>query len=440
MMFVLYIIFNFLFAVLLFSLVLKLYWGKSYIYTQILNVYAFSLILVSLYVLEYGFYITESFNYSYLNGSATLFTVFVFIFFIILRVFIGMLSSVNSSFFNQKKLNYLEKKLLANSLLVVVVLGVLVLMLNLILSPIPLFSEHVTRINFWEYAFFPSIGVILGETSLPVVIALGVLFNFYRLKNHNSLKKIVVLSFVTYVFYLFLLGHKFSAQILAFFFFFLPFLISTNPPLSRVIKIASFFLITGVLYVLYVYSKIDSGIVSEYGGAVGGALYRIFVLQGHVFWNMFNHLNMFGDNAYENMIWLLNNSLYGLELAMHTVSPGFAQTYLESGLRFTAGFPAFLFVTPFIFAVFFVLTILFLYAFIIVRLTSLAGSGSVFRLSLYVFTLYYFHFGITMGDFRFLFSAKFLLFLSLLIFIELILLSATRNKSNYTKITSVVSK
>jgi hypothetical protein len=383
---------------------------------------------ISLLVLEYGFYITESFNYSYLNGASLLLILLVGVFFSTLKVFINQFKLINSSTFKQKKLKEHQKKILARVVLFIVQLGLLVLIINLLLSPIPFFSEEVTRINFWEYAFMPEVGQILGETSLPVAIALGVLFNFYRLRNHKKLEKIALLSFLIYVSYLFLLGHKFSAQILAFFFFWLPFMINNKPPIGRLVKIVFVGLGVGILYVIYVYSKIDSGIVSEYGGALGGAGYRIFILQGHVFWNMFNQMDMFGDKAYENMVWLFNNDLYGLELAMHIVSPGFAEQYLESGLRFTAGFPAFLFSTPLFFAFMFFIAALFIYAVIVVRLVALANSGSIVRLSLYVFILYFFHFGFTMGDFRFLYSTKLFLFLSLLLFIELILLDTGHRK------------
>ncbi len=418
-----YVVLNIIFAICLIVFVLRLYRGTPYFYTQLLNFYAFFLIFISLLVLEYGFYITESFNYSYLNGATTLFIFLVFIFFLCLKVFINTLNLMVCSGFKQTSLNEVQKKTLTHLVLFMVQLGVLALSINLFLSPIPFFTDDsVTRINFWEYAFLPEIGLILGETSLPVAIALGVVFNFYRLRNQKKLKNITLFTFFIYVTYLFLLGHKFSAQVLAFFFFWLPFMLSTKVPINRLLKILLIGFFIGIGYVLYVYSKIESGIVSEYGGALGGALYRIFVLQGHVFWNMLNHLNMFDSKSSENMVWLFNNDFYGLELAMHLVSPGFAENYLESGLRFTAGFPAFLFATPFLFAMTFFLFFLFLYAIIVVRLATLASAGSIVRLSIYIFILYFFHFGFTMGDFRFLFSTKFLLFLYLLFLVEVALL------------------
>jgi len=415
--------FNLILSVIFLIGIFKIYKGTAYLYTQILNLYAFSLIFISLLVLESGgFYITESFNYSYINGAALLLALFGFFFFFLLKVFIQLLSSIGGSIFRQKKIKSSQKKYLARLVLFTVQLSLLALVVNLLLSPVPFFSDEVTRINFWDYAVFPVLGSVFGETSLPVAIALGVIFNFYGLNNKQSLRNYTLFTFWIYVLYLFLLGHKFSAQILAFFFFWLPFMLNTRPPFKQLLKIIFFGLALGMLYVLYVYSNIDSGIVNEYGGATGGALYRIFILQGHVFWNMFNHLDMLGDMSYENMIWLLNNKLYGLELAMHIVSPGFAEEYLESGLRFTAGFPAFLFATPLLFSVVFSMGMMFFYAAVLVRVMNLINSGSIARLSIYIYILYFFHFGFSMGDFRFLFSIKLLALMILSILIELILL------------------
>lgn len=78
---------------------------------------------------------------------------------------------------------------------------------------------------------------------------------------------------------------------------------------------------------------------------------------------------------------------------------------------------------------------LLIYSVILVRSVALASTGSIVRLSVYIFMLYFFHFGIIMGDFRFLYSFKFLLALSLVIFIEVGFLSSEKNK-NFRRVVS----
>jgi len=433
-----YVVFNIIFAIALMAFILKMYKGTPYFYTQFLNIYAFLVVLISLLVLEYGVYITESLNYSYLNGATSAFLLFFFCFFLGLKFFIKALTSIKFTCFKQKKRSFSQQKYLAVLVSILCFLFLFSLFINLVLSPIPIFSENVNRLNFWEHARFPFFKLILGERSIPIAIGLGVVFNFYRLHDLRVLKKITLLTFIFYIIYLLMLGHKFSPLMLALFFFFVPTMIVEKPPLKLLLKYAFFGFITGISYVLYTYSSIDTGIVSEYGGALGGALYRIFVLQGHVFWNMFNQLEMLRDGSWESLLWLVINDFDGLMLAMYTVSPDLAEGYLASGVRFTAGFPGFLLATPLLFSFMFITLVLFIYSVIVVRLVVLASSGSIARLSIYIFMLYFFHFGFTMGDFRFLFSFKFFLFLYLLLLVEVALLSLGSSQSKSRKPSLVV--
>jgi Family of unknown function (DUF6418) len=422
-MFILYTATNLVLAVIFYFLIYRMYRGTPYIYAQFLNLYVFSTVFISLSVLEYGFYITESLNYSFLNGATFFFLFFIIIFFLLLRVFIDLFSSFNFSRLKQNQVSLSQKKIYSVLVLIFVQFLLLILYVNLMLSPIPILSDSVNRLNFWDHAYMPFLASVLGERSIPLIIALGCVFNFFNDKAFGFLKKTTLLTFISYLFYLIMLGHKFSPIMLALFFFSLPSMMLKRPTIKSLLYYSSAGFLIGILYVVYSYSMINTGIVSEYGGALGGALYRAFILQGHVFWNTFNQFYSLRSDSWQNLTWLINNDFDGLMLSMYIVSPDLAEQYLLSGVRFTAAYPSFLLSTPLVFAAIFFITTLFLYAFILVRTAKLAKSCSVVRLFIYIFLLYFFHFGFTMGDFRFLFSAKFLLSLIFLIFIETALLS-----------------
>ncbi len=412
-----YVVLNIILAIGLIVFVLRLYRGTPYLYPQFLTVYAYFTVFASLLVLEYGFYITESLNKSYLNGASLFFLVFIFVFFVLLRFFIKLLSLIKFSSFKPEKFSLFKKKISICALLLTH-LFLLALFLNLFLSPIPFFSESINRLNFWQHAYLPFLGKILGERSLPIAIILGVLFNFYFLNKNRVFQRIVLLTFTFFIIYLFLLGHKFSPIMMAVFFFSLPVMISSKVSFSLIVKyglLGGIFLIS---YVLYEYSKVDSGIVADYGGPLGGVLYRIFVLQGHVFWNMFSMAGTLEDASWQNVLWLFTNKFDGLVLAMHMVSPNLVEGYLLNGVRFTAGFPGFLFGTPFVFSIVFIILLLFIYAIVLIRVGDLVRSASIVRLFIYILLLYFFHFGITMGDFRFLYSLKLFMFLYVLLSVE----------------------
>lgn len=408
-MFFAYTTANFMIFIAFYILIYKMYKNTSYIYTQLLNVYVYTTIFVSLSVLEYGFYITESQNYSYLNGASFVFLVFMIFFFSTLKIFINFLTPISIP--KQKILSPKKKKQYSIIMLIFAIFLLILLNINLILSPIPAFSDNVNRLSYWENSRWPFLASLLGERSIPIAIALGCIFNHFKGAGYNFLKKTTMVVFVFYLVYLLMLGHKFSPIMLGIIFFGLPVMMTTKPSIKSITSHSIAIFIIGISYVIYVYSDIETGIVNEYGGAVGGVLYRVFILQGHVFWNTFDTLNspnaQMGD-SWSNLLWLIKNEFDGLMLSMYAVSPSLAEGYILNGVRFTAGYPGFLFLTPIIFSLIFFIVILFLYAIILVRTANLAKSHSVFRLFLYIFLIYLFHFGLTMGDFRFFYSSKFL--------------------------------
>lgn len=308
------------------------------IYTQMTG------IVSAFFVEASGVYITETEKSYEFSGAS-------FVYGLVLLLFLSLILTMSNfwfivlsglfyrckegAFLSYPNVNY------HNLILFIVILTLLLHFLHIYISGIPAFNEHLTRFNFWqEFARYPILGKVFGELAIPVAVMLGLLYSFSFSKD-IARKGIIVSAFVFYLFYLFLMGHKFNGFIVAISFFYAPILFKrymSSKPLLTKVEVALFFsLLILMLFLSYVFfSSSSGGVIDEVGGnPVWAVFYRVFALQGYSwvgFWELMGSCDFRRYDSYmESAIYLLAER------------PDF---YLVNGISLANIFPGILLCSP----------------------------------------------------------------------------------------------
>lgn len=152
--------------------------------------------------------------------------------------------------------------------------------LNLFSSSIPIFSNEVTKFNFWEYAKYPFLKSIIGNVMAFVAFGSAILYNYY--------KKTSIVFGILYVTYLLLIGQKFTGFFIGISGVLLAIYFTSEKTIEFKLKwlfnkYLLIFITSMFLLVLYKYS-IDRPFRSLGLTPVESVFYRFFGLQAHVFW------------------------------------------------------------------------------------------------------------------------------------------------------------
>ncbi len=358
--------------------------------------------------LEGGVYITEQQRYSFYNGAT--------FWLLILDAFLwtGIWCSISflSKFKGLASVRF--GKLGVQFVLLFVGVALLLLFLNLVLTGSPMFDSELTRFNYWDNSRLPFLNKILGDVAAPLLVMLGVVFAICKFEGRVWYSKLSLFFFCLFVLYYFLIGHKFSMQLLAFSMFLPPFLFvrlvgggGLGFKFRHVVG-AVFGLFFLFCFIVWNYLEKHSGFVEGQGGAVNAVLYRFFGLQGHVWWGGFNE---FLDSAREAGTDPVQSMFNGMQTMMYVVSPpALVDNYLAAGVRFTMAYPAIILYTfgmlgAILFQAFAGLAIGLLV--VLCERQLLAGRliGSIFSLLILNNLIIVFN----MGDFSALLSVKFFL-------------------------------
>lgn len=396
--------------------------------------YAYTLPIMSNLYLEQGIYITEQERDSFFTGSTLRLLFYTSIFFI---VCFFSLQTLNHIILKKKTLQneYTSKvnhKKMSLTLFYIVIFMELLMYLNLFASEIPLFSSNITRFNYWECSQFPFLRKIVGNISLPIAIILGIYYMYFSNNALYNWRKKIVLIFIIYIIYLYLTGQKFSAQFLAVYFFFLPYWITnfkkTSSFLSS-IKSLKFFIPILVLvfgYILYKYQF--TGISEMRGSAFSGIVYRIFGLQGHVYWGideMVFQQNLYGWRYFNEF---LQDGLNGLLVGMKLIGPSNLDWYLENHIQFTAGYPAIILLFNPIVAIFVQVIFAFMFALSVFYTYAMLLNNNIVRSFFALMIIFQFQYGLSMGNFQFIYSVKFLIPLIGILIIEMLIIFQQKRK------------
>lgn len=296
-------------------------------------------ILPSLIYIEEGILINEQGRFSFYTGATILCTIYFILTFLVIAISFKSFNkkSLPTFYFGFKK-QKMDIYIIAGG----VIFSLVILLLNAALSPLPLFSDSVDRFSYWSESRFPFLNTIFGNTAMFIPFGCGILFSKY--------KKTAILLFLVYLGYNFLIGQKFSPIVGGSFSFLLPIVFYYKHDLKNIVKknIVSISLAVMVVFgAMYVatyhkyknnYPFANIGIYDPHQAM----LYRIFGLQGHLFWGA---TERYVVGKTEPKSFNPTELVLGMRVMMHEFAGdvGVLQANEESGYNFTNAYPAILF-------------------------------------------------------------------------------------------------
>tara|TARA_B100001250_G_scaffold385422_1_gene381151 strand:- start:2121 stop:3179 length:1059 start_codon:yes stop_codon:yes gene_type:complete len=235
--------------------------------------------------------------------------------------------------------NSYNNKLIYKFLLTLISLIIFISYLNLIITgEPPLFSSnYIDRHTYLDSTRLWFILKYFGKVQTYIPIILG--YYLLNRRHQGSLLKIILL-FISYFFYLIIIGNKFGALQSSLFLFLFPLYITKILNSEKILTFRMIMMVFGILisiFCLIAYHFLMLGEASRGMGVVEFIFYRIFALQGHVFWgaiNYMNDINLSISNLWDGMVNLMK-LLSG---------PGIGSE-IDRGVRFSGGFPAILFIS-----------------------------------------------------------------------------------------------
>lgn len=303
-------------------------------YTQILSNYAIEF---------FELYITEQGVSGFKTGSTLRLLLYEYIFFITFIIFSSYLFPKNKMIdtFNKRKI-YINKNY--NKLIPIVFTVLFILILNVLASrEIPLFSHNATRFNFWsEYARIPALASMFGTLSVFIPIYFGIYYYEQKInpiqRTTYRINTLVVVC--VYIFYLVLVGQKAGGLVIGAYLYMVfhvfKAVLSAEQIVTKnmVFRMAPLIILIGILVAVY-YG--NSGLGDYFDGNILYAvLYRIFGLQGHIWWGTdynYFYLNERGD---------LSGLINGMQTLMLHVSGDIGQSFIDENIRFANANPALL--------------------------------------------------------------------------------------------------
>ncbi|MDY8138682.1 DUF6418 domain-containing protein [Aquimarina sp. 2201CG5-10] len=293
-------------------------------------------IIPSLIYIEEGIYISEQGRDSFFVGATLIYIVYFII------TFLFILATFNTL----KKVKPITPRLkIGNTILdvkvifFIVIATLLVLLYNASQSRLPLFDIGVTRFTYWENSKFPFLNKVLGNTSIFIPFALGILFKRY--------KKSSIFLMMVYFGYNFLIGQKFSPIVSGLFSFFLPIVLTSDYKIDfkKIFNKKVLFpliIIFGVAYAV-IYKRYEErspyAIIKIYDPNEA-IFYRAFGLQGHLMWGA-AETYVYNDEAHSYNFMDLSKGMQKLMYKFAAVKTGLDKA-INKGFNFTNGYPSIL--------------------------------------------------------------------------------------------------
>lgn len=232
----------------------------------------------SLIVIESGVHIVEQGRDGYFTYSSLL----LLLFYISTILSLVFFKKVFSWFFKNLRVTKFKFFGVEENKLTLLLLGFVFLaaFINLFSSEIPLFSNEITKFNFWENSKYPFLKPIVGNVMAFVAFGSALLYR----KN----KKTAILFGLLYALYLILVGQKFTGFLIGIIGFLLGLYYTSEKRIQFKLKwlFNKYLLIfIGVTFclVLYMYS-IKPPFKNLGLTPFESVFYRAFGLQAHVFW------------------------------------------------------------------------------------------------------------------------------------------------------------
>jgi len=378
---------------------------KLLIYPLLLPMYSALWQIVSVLVVEHGFYITEQKIYSYHTFGAIR-TIFSHaIFFISFAAFSRIFPKLRVQDTGNRFGSFFAAFIFAW-----VAFGLIISYLNAISSPLPITDLNITRFNFMENSRYPWVSYITSERFFYAFSLIGATYSYY---SKVSLKRRAIFLYLLLIIYLFLIGEKFTGPVLGSIILFIYIMVNFHQHHEAkhlIVKIKIFFIIFSALIFAYVYYNYiyRYTLKDVVGSPILALLYRAFVLQGHTQWGL-DALYALGRGETINA-WS-SYAYSGMSIAMDAIAPPEVLDAFKNvkNASFSSAYPGILLYAggwPVVFSVQICMAFVYL---LIARcfLWSIANRyllSSIFSMQA-MFVLFYIY---NMGNFNELLSIKFL--------------------------------
>ena len=218
--------------------------------------------------------------------------------------------------------------------IILIAIGVLtILIINLALSPIPLFNSEVDRFDYFRSSKFPFLRTILGDVASFVPFIFGIYFTKKR--------KPAIILFSVYMIYIVLIGQKFGPLISSITYFFIPFICMHDFKIKyRSLFKVQYLLIPAAIFGVVYYSY---SVYNPYKHVVGDSVvaaifYRLLGLQSHVWWGSVEHFVYMGKPPSYQIMELAD----GMRHMMSLLAPFDVSLNYQRGVSFTNAYPGIL--------------------------------------------------------------------------------------------------
>lgn len=393
---------------------------------------------VSIVYIDNGSYISEQRSYSHFTGASFRFVVLILPFILFAPIFFDFFVKRPSLRNMKMHLFKINDSCISTITLFISFLICGYLLLNEVISGIPLFSSEITQFNFYStYSRLPMVGFMASTLLGYILLVCGLFFS----KSKSMGKKIRYISiYLLAILYRVLMGEKFYPFILYTVIFFIPIIIEnfeiSYKSIITLIKKNSKLLKKLILLILIllgiVYYKYSIEESATYETPTEHLISRVFALQSHTFWGMDKYMinNSLGFDVNRTIDELkygigggdILNPEYGLARIMYIVSPqSIVDMYLNKSTRFYGGYWTLAlscfgyFITP-IYSVFIAFLFAFISSILYITIKNREYIMMFIAFNGYLNLFKYFN----EGDFTFLLSKKMILLIILLIYYVLI--------------------
>ncbi len=309
--------------------------------------------LVSLVVIEYGFFITEQSAYSMQTGAALRYLLFLIPGVIAFRLMAGDSRKlmIERGGGLGVRVGPMDLWVLAGTGLVVAVL-----MLNAALSPAG-WSGGIDRFNWWENSRYPWLQRITGTVCWPLAFSLGILLARFTAVRAHSLRTIVLILYVGYLGFLIWMGQKFNGLTVPFLALFLPMVTMRGAHLrlsirglfeSRSRQELMAFAGAGSIaasllgFLVYRWFEMNSQTAAIGLNTLETLFYRAFILQGHSYYGA-DYIHFRDHFPTDEVLRLFAELDYsGILTVMNLVGDtSLVESYTERGVRYATIHPSF---------------------------------------------------------------------------------------------------
>ena len=337
-MFTLYIIVCLLLLVLLGYFSLRMFSDKVWVAIIPFIVFSYFGIVSSLY-LESGVYVFEQDRVTNFSGSTIRLIIIFFWFWCCFGITYKVLAPPLITGIHSvsiKKL-YLDLSLSVSAIIMAVAF------VNIyITGDIPFFSTgYINRFEYLQNTKLWYLLKVFGVSTTIIPLLSGVAYAGYSAISVKSGQILCILMIVFYLIYMSLLGNKFGGLVYGVYYFIMPILLITVISSKNIKKTIVKYITYGILFITPVFGLVyyhysTYPLSEEYGGPFKFILYRIFALQGHLWWGIDHHIFLDGNSHMFNF----SEAKHAMPTMMRIVSGTWIESAIERGVSFTFGFPA----------------------------------------------------------------------------------------------------